>query len=135
MCRKRFGIVLLSCVLMLSSAVMSVSAAELPNNGDGAVVMRAAGRLDYSIPAKTLVPINVEFSLAKGDTIEYDCTYTPKSASVDFGYIAPNGLFYSINCTSGSFNKSFKVNQTGQYTLAIRNNASYAVTVTGTVRY
>ena len=133
--RKRFGIILLSCVLMLSSAVMPVSAAEFPNNGNGAVVMRAAGRLDSSIPAKTLAPINVAFSLEKGDMIEYDCTYTPKSASVDFGYIAPDGLFYSINCTSGSFNKSFKVNQTGQYTLAIRNNASYAVTVTGTVRY
>ena len=65
MCRKRFGIVLLSCVLMLSSVMMSVSAAELPNNGNGAVVMRAAGRLDSSIPAKTLAPINVAFSLEK----------------------------------------------------------------------
>lgn len=73
--------------------------------------------------------------MAAGDTISYNCTYTPKSASVDFGFIAPNGLFYSIKCTSGSVNESIEVNQTGQYTLAIRNNASYTVTVTGTVKY
>ena len=64
-----------------------------------------------------------------------NCTYTPKSASVDFGFIAPDGLFYSLNSTSGSIDKSIKVNQTGAYTLAIRNNENYAVTVSGTVKY
>ena len=91
--------------------------------------------MNNSFPAKLISPITQPFSAAKGDTIKYDCTYTPKSASMDFGYIAPNGLFYSIKCTSGSINKSIEVGQTGQFTLAIRNNGDYVVTVTGTVRY
>lgn len=89
--------------------------------------------MNNSFPAKLISPITQPFSAAKGDTIKYDCTYTPKSASVDFGFIAPDGLFYSLNSTSGSINKSIEVSQTGQFTLAI--NESYAVTVTGTVKY
>lgn len=130
---KRIGIACLACMVVLGSTATSIHAVSVPN--DTTVVMRAAGRLNHSIPAKTLEPINVEFSLEKGSTIRYNCTYTPESASMDFGYIASNGLFYSLNSTSGSINKSIEVGQTGQFTLAIRNNASYAVTVTGTVGY
>ena len=39
-----------------------------------------------------------------------------------------------MNSTSGSIYKAFKVDQTGQYQLAIRDNESFDVTVTGTVK-
>lgn len=118
---------------MFGCSAISIKAVDTTD--DNMPILRVAGKLNQSIPANSTVTMAEGFYLTTGDSIKYDCTYTPKSSSVDFGYIAPNGLFYSLNSTSGSINKSIIVGQTGQFTLAIRNNESYAVTVTGTVRY
>ena len=130
---KRFWSILLSCILVLSCIAVPVGAVEAPTNN--MPILRVSGRINQTISANSIASMSDSFSLDVGDIVKYDCTYTPKSASVDFGVIAPDGLFYSLNSTSGSINKSISVTQRGQYTLAIRNNASYAVTVTGTVKY
>lgn len=130
---KKFGVLVLSCLLALSCFSIPVSAAEFP--GENSTIMRATGRINYTVAAKTAIPINVTVYLNRGETVHYDCTYSPKSASVDFGFIAPDGRFYFQNNTDGSIDQSIEVTQAGEYTLAIRNNESYAVTVTGTVRY
>jgi len=130
---KRIWNVLLVVLLIFGCTAMPVGAVKVVENP--MVIYRASGRVNYSISAKSIIYLGDDFYLDKNETISYDCTYTPKSASIDFGYVAPDGLFYSINSTSGSINISIQVDQTGQYTLAIRNNASYAVTVTGTVKY
>ncbi len=131
--RNQLLTTLLVCVFLFGCFVTPAAALETTSNG--IVMPLVSGQLDYSFPAKTISPIGDTVSLDKGETIAYNCTYTPKSASLDFGYIGPDGLFYSINCTSGRFSKSIKIDKVGQYTLAIRNNEDYAVTVTGTVRH
>ncbi len=131
MIRKRLISALLACMLLFSCSLVSTAAVAMNSE---IVMPRAAGRLDHTI-FPGITPFGQEFSLEVGDTIKYTCTYTPKSASVDFGVIAPDGLFYALKCTSGSIDKSLKVDQLGQYQLAIRNNESYNVTVTGTVKY
>lgn len=130
---KRFISIFLTCMFLFSYSLTPMAAVEI-SNGD-MIMPRVSGSLDHTLPAKTITPIDQQFTLDAGDIIKYDCTYTPKSASLDFGFIAPDGLFYSINCTTGSINKSIEVSQTGYFRLAIRNNASYSVTVTGTVKY
>jgi len=62
-------------------------------------------------------------------------SYSPFSASVDFGVIAPDGLFYGLNTTTGSFDKAIKVNQRGHYYFAVRNNSSETISVSGYVNY
>ena len=69
------------------------------------------------------------FILDSGDTVSYDCTYTPRDASVKFGYIAPDGYFYSLSGSNGSFYKTLRVNQRGTYTLVIWNKSDGDVTV------
>ena len=130
---KRFWSIFLVCILVVSCTTLPASAMECTDNPP--IISRVAGRLDASISAKEFVTLGNEFSLDTGDIIKYDCTYTPKSASVDFGYVAPDGLFYSINSTAGSIDKSMRVNQHGMFILAIRNNAMYTITVTGIVKY
>lgn len=130
---KRLCSILLLCALVLGCFAMPVSAANIP---DGDLIMPlASGSFRHTLSKNSTVAIDAEFYLDTGDTISYNCTYTPKSASIDFGFVAPDGLFYSLNSTTGSINKSIRVNQTGSYTLAIRNNENYAVTVSGTVKY
>lgn len=129
---KRLAASLLACMLFLSVSLVPTAAAEV-TNGD-IVISRSTGRLNHSLPTGITL-ITQALPYVKGDTIKYDCTYTPKYTSLDFGYIDSDNVFHYLNYTSGSINQSFEIARTGQYTLAIRNNESYAVTVTGTVRY
>ena len=99
------------------------------------LVTRASGSIDESVSSNRIKTFGNSFFLTVNETITYDCTYTPKSASVDFGFIAPDGKFYSVPGFNGSIDTTIHVSQSGSYTLAIRNNAAYAVTVTGTVNY
>lgn len=96
---------------------------------------RAYGDFSADFGPSSISYVGDSFNLNVRDTITYDCTYTPSDASVDFGFFAPDGYFYSLNCTTGSFNKTIRVSQKGSYTLAIRNNSNVTVTVSGTVNY
>lgn len=97
--------------------------------------MRATGSLNSDIPANTLAVSNIKFSLGAGETVTINCSYSPASASMDFGVIAPDGYFYFLNIKEGSINQSIVVSQRGTYTLAIRNNSSNVVHVAGFVNY
>ena len=45
------------------------------------------------------------------------------------------GNLHYINVTTGSIDKTIEIPENGDYTLAIRNNSSKSVKVTGVVRY
>lgn len=130
---KRLWSALLVCALVFSCTIVSVGAAEIPTGKE--VIARTTGQLNHTIPANTLVFVSDRISLDKDESIRYNCTYTSKSASVDFGYVDPDGAFCYVNCTSGSIYGSLKITKAGEYKIAIRNNASYDVTVTGNIRY
>lgn len=130
---RRFWSVLLACVLTIGCTAVPASAAVLPDASPG--ISRVAGQLNHSISANKIVYLTREFFLDKGERITYDCVYTPKSASVDFGYVDSDGVFHKINCTNGSIDETIEIEEMGQYRLAIRNNDSRTVTVTGTVKH
>ena len=64
-----------------------------------------------------------------------DSNYSPENASLDFGLVDSNEKFHYINVTTGSIDKTIEIPENGDYTLAIRNNSSKSVKVTGVVRY
>lgn len=130
---KRIGAMLCACVLILGCNAIPASAADMP--ADNTIILRATGQFNHSIPANSIIAVDPKISMGAGETVTFDCTYTPKSASLDFGVIDSSGVFHYINRTNGSINQAIEITKNGQYTLAIRNNASYAVTVTGTVKY
>lgn len=101
----------------------------------GTYEVYASGNFSMDVPAKTTVKANSSFPLEAGEIVTIKASYSPFSASVDFGVIAPDGLFYGLNTTTGSFDKGIKVNQRGHYYFAIRNNSSDAIHVSGHVNY
>ncbi len=123
----------LVCTLILGCSTIFAGAAEV--SSIPVISARITTSLNHEISANTIVPINDWFYMNAGDTITYNCTYTPKSANVDFGCIDADGVFYYLNCTNGSINKSIEASQRGQYMLAIRNNSSRTIIVTGSVKY
>ena len=88
-----------------------------------------------SVAAYSHVVSNEKFFLAERGIITINCSYSPSSASMDFGVIAPDGYFYFLNVGGGSINRSIRVSQSGDYLLAIRNNSSQVVSVVGFVDY
>lgn len=96
---------------------------------------RATSSVNWNIDPRSTKQATTSFSLEAEETVTINCSYSPSSASVDFGLIAPDNRFYYLSGSNGSFNETLQVTQRGQYYLAIRNNSSNTVTVTGFVNY
>lgn len=134
---KKFFCAMLTLMMLVSCFMETATAKEIDQGEKNfqVVVMRASGSFSTDVPANTSVKAGSSFPLEVGEVVTIKATYSPFSASVDFGLIAPDGLFYGLNTKTGSFDKSIEVNQRGYYTLAIRNNSGEAIEVSGFVRY
>lgn len=152
---KRFVALFLACAIAMGALSLTATA-ETGHYEDNALQMedmkremidvskvevleessiRATGSLNSDIPANTLAVSDIKFSLEVGETVTINCSYSPASANVDFGVIAPDGYFYFLNVEGGSINQSIRVSQSGSYAVAVRNNSSYTVSVVGFVTY
>ena len=129
----------LFCMLLILVALTSGfgirDAAALDPGSDESISVRAMGKFSMDVPANTVVKAGSSFPLEVGEVVTIKATYSPFAASVDFGLIAPDGLFYGLNTKTGSFDKSIEVNQRGNYYLAVRNNSSSTISVSGYVNY
>lgn len=96
---------------------------------------RATESISWRISAGKTMIATSSFPMEAGETVTINTSYSPSSASVDFGLIAPDGLFHYINVTDGSINKTIEVDARGHYTLAVRNNSSNTISVAGFVNY
>lgn len=130
--KKRF-FCLLMAFAMLSSCLCANATANLQNKSGISVC--ATNSFNMTVSANTATKATTTFPLVAGETVTIKASYAPFSASVDFGVIAPDGLFYGINTSTGSFDKTIQVTQTGQYTMAVKNNSSTAISVSGYVQY
>ena len=101
-----------------------------------AVTTRASVNFEVDLEENSIsVMRNVKFPLEAGETVTINASYSPFSASVDFGLIAPDGYFYYINVKNGSINKTIRVDERGNYMLAVRNSSDDTVSVVGYVSY
>lgn len=132
---KKVFVMLLACAVLTSSLGAYAQAAETDTRGATLSMERASGRFSIDIPGNTFARTSRTFSLEAGETVTINASYSPRSASVDFGIIAPNGLFYSVNAANGTIDYTFEVDQRGSYTLAVWNNSSQTVSVSGYVNY
>lgn len=114
---------------------MDAGAVNLDGQAQSVAIERASGRFSMEIYKYEIVSADTSFPMEVGETVTINAVYSPQSASVDFGLIAPDGLFYSIRAQKGSFNETIEVDQRGYYTLAIRNNSNETVSVSGFVNY
>lgn len=132
---KKIFCLMLALVTLISCFGVRAVAAEVAPYDDNFLVVRAMGKFNMEVPANSAVKADSSFPLEVGEVVTIKATYSPFNASVDFGLIAPDGLFYGINTTTGSFDEAIEVNQRGYFTLAVRNNSSETIDVSGYVNY
>lgn len=102
---------------------------------DSLIESRATETYYIKISANTLSKASSSFSMSAGETITINATYTPSTAKLDVGLIYSDGSFHYFTVTGGQISKTIEMTEAGTYTLAIRNNASYKVGVSGSVNY
>ena len=73
--------------------------------------------------------------MEKDELVTINCTYSPRMADVDFGLITPQYTFIFVGGESGNCNQAIRINETGDYYFAVRNNSSNDVEVLGYVYY
>ncbi len=132
---RRFLCMVFSCIIACSCFGFHAKAAEVEKCEENFSIERASGRFNIEIPGNTLAITSSILPLEVGETIEINAVYSPRSASVDFGLIAPDGLFYPFRAENGRFDMTIEIDQRGNYTLAIRNNSDVDISVSGFVTY
>lgn len=137
---KRMACMVMTCILIIGMVAIPVSATETsPAAGEiflfNVLNTRATNSFNISIPANATAQANSSFSLMVGETITFKASYAPFSASVDAGFIAPDGKFYYFSVTGGSIDRTIQVSQSGKYTIQVRNNSDAEIYVTGFVNY
>lgn len=132
--QKRMFCVVLAIVALVSCFGINATATGVPSYDDS-ISVRATGKFDMDVPANSAVKAGSSFPLEVGEVVTIKATYSPFSASVDFGLIAPDGLFYGLNAEDGSFDNAIEVTQRGHYYLAVRNKSSEVIHVSGHVNY
>ena len=137
---QRMLSMVLCCMLLVSMISLPANAAELQATTqeisfDNLISPYATGSFNWTIPAKTKAQGDIVFPLAAGETVTIKASYSPFSASVDFGVIAPDGGYYGFNITSGSIDKTIRVSESGDYIFQIMNNSSTEIEVSGFVNY
>lgn len=137
---KKVVCMFFACMLIIGMAEVPVKVVETEHTGlenltVNFISTRATGSFNMSIPAKSRAVASSSFPLAAGETVTIKASYSPFSASVDVGLIAPDGTYYYFNITSGSIDKTIQVDEGGKYTLQIRNNSSSEIQVSGFVNY
>lgn len=147
---KRFCGVLVSCSLLLAAFCIPAGAESIKEGdcsslsidsleGERArasdIQPYATDRVNFTVYAGEVAVMGESFSLSPGETVNINCLYSPSWTDLDFGLIAPDGLFYYVNASGGNINETISVDEWGQYSFAVRNNSSVDVSVVGFVNY
>ena len=135
LCKLMICAVVIVCLGMNAGALYACKDVVLERFELAENISRATGAFETEVAGNTTVAAGSSFLMDVGETVTIDATYSPRSASVDFGLITPDGLFHPIRAQNGSINKTIEIVERGNYTFAIRNNSSVEISVSGYVKY
>ncbi len=136
--RKVLAAVAVVCCLCVSAGATAAESIAAPYD-DTAVemvaILRASGSFNVSVNPYARAKGDTDFPLEAGETVRIYATYSPDSASMDFGLVDPDGVFHYVSAENGSFDETFEVPESGNYRLGIKNNSGHTVKVSGFVKY
>lgn len=96
---------------------------------------RATSRIEWDIPAGKIMKADTFYSLEADELVTINCTYSPRTADLDFGFMTSDDVFHFTSGSDGSIRTTIRINETGKYYFAVRNNTNRTVEVLGYVYY
>lgn len=131
---KKYFIALLLCATILICLSTTALAADTAQT-DLPVIPQATGRFSMEVPANKLSVSSSMLPLQRDEVVTINASYTPASASVDFGLVDEDGTFYYLSGSNGSINRGMIISEAGNYYFAVRNNSNGTINVSGYVNY
>lgn len=133
------AVVVIFCICMNAVAIGPETANVIPSYDDTqvemAAILRASGSFNVSVAPYARAKGDTDFPLEAGETVRIYATYSPESASLDFGLVDPDGVFHYVSAENGSVDTTFEIPESGNYRLGIKNNSGQTVKVSGFVKY
>lgn len=96
---------------------------------------RATSRIEWNISPDTVMKADTAYSLEADEIVTINCTYSPRTANLDFGFITQDDTFHFTSGSNGSIKTNIQIDKTGKYYFAVRNNENETVEVLGYVYY
>lgn len=94
-------------------------------------VTRATSRIEWNISPDTVMKADTAYSLEADEIVTINCTYSPRTANLDFGFITQDDTFHFTSGSNGSIKTNIQIDKTGKYYFAVRNNENETVEVLG----
>ena len=92
---------------------------------------RATSRIEWNISPDTVMKADTAYSLEADEIVTINCTYSPRTANLDFGFITQDDTFHFTSGSNGSIKTNIQIDKTGKYYFAVRNNENETVEVLG----
>lgn len=89
---KKVFCMLMACAAAVSCLCISAGAVGAEKQEEMMIVARATGKFNIDVPAKEIVSANISFPLEVGETVTIKASYSPFSASIDFGLTMPRSV-------------------------------------------
>ena len=132
--RQKLVSTLLSAFLLANCLAFRTSASEIESLSISDLQHERIEEITSNIEENSISAMkNVKFPLEANETVTINASYSPSSSSMDFGLVTSDGYFYYINVDNGNINKTIRVEERGNYMLAVRNNSDDTVSVVGYV--
>ena len=96
---------------------------------------KASSKFEVKVKPNSIIRGSFALPLAENEVITITCVYSPSTADIDLGLITPDDVYRLFSGEEGSFNRSIRVDKSGEYYLALRNNTDMTVEVIGYLYY
>ena len=136
--RKVMAAAVVICCLYMNAGAIGPEPPVTPYDDvkvESAAILRASGSFNTSVKPYSRAKGNTDFPLEAGETVRIYVTYSPESASVDFGLVDPDGIFHYLRAENGVFDKTFEIPESDNYRLGIKSNSGETVRISGFVKY
>lgn len=135
---KRMICVVLAMVMLFSNAAVC-HAEEHTFTVEGISVETNAARatkyFSIGVNPQGKSYLSEPLSLDAGETVRINATYSPTNSQLMIGLVDQNGKFSYTTTTNGQIDVTLKIDKRGNYRLAVVNNSTNTVSISGYVYY
>ncbi|MDE7293247.1 MAG: M23 family metallopeptidase [Oscillospiraceae bacterium] len=91
--------------------------------------------VNWTVKAGTITQCSLKQFMNAGDTMTFNLTYTPASASVKIGVLTPKNTFRNYTVSNGKLSQTMTMTDTGIYQFRIQNTSASDVKFSGTFSF
>ena len=128
---KKLICLVMSIILFGLSTGTQISAAE-PQSMDG---VTATNPFSLTVSGKAYAKDTTAISFDAGEKVTIKGSFSPYAASVRYGFMNSEGIFYGVSAKDGILDHTFSIGKSGSYYFTIVNDSSVPVSVTGYINY